>query len=238
MSKILNYIANLLSSGTLERHQRQTISLQARLEEAENDLSEARKQLQHSQRQWEKSQTQLQQLQQNLEQSENQIESLKQKEQEVKVQLQQLQQKQIQTEQLKPKTWQELIPAKIEILEVKQSYLKETNLLWGFGIASPRSQTEVTGGAIIINGWVIGKKAPVAKVRITYQDSILEETAARLPRPGIGKKYPKLKEAGKSGFMTSISLAGMPSEAKLQIQGIFEDDSEVPLVEIYLRQPK
>lgn len=206
LSNVLNSLANLLSGGALEQYQQQTVSIQARLQNNQTELERVKAELQQFKRDWEQSQAQVQQLQRER----------------------------VQLEQAGRSNWLDLIRQKKGVLAVERCPLEDPELLWGFVTFSPQPKTQVTGGSIIINGWVLGKKAPATKLVITCDGQLVEETPANLPRPGVKQRYPDVPEAEKSGFTTSIAVAGMPPEAELLLQAVLADDTHVPLAVIRL----
>jgi len=110
----------------------------------------------------------------------------------------------------------------------------ESNSFWGF-YPGLKPKNKFTGGAIIFNGWVISKQSPSKQIVISYEDKILDTIPVNQLRPGLMKKYPELPEDLKCGFLSSISLLGIPNLAELLVEVVLEDGSKIALSKVYLQ---
>ncbi len=241
-------LSNWLSGGALDRYREQTELAKAKLKQAELTIKE----LQSNNKQIQKElgqakaqikinrgfQIELGDTQIRLRQLETELDEYKQK---LISTQQQLKQSQI---QLKTTTvelnnshnWLENIKKPIEVVETTKILPKgDFDSLWGFGLTSPQPQTITNTGAIIIQGWVLGKKAAAKTIRVTYQEDILLEIPVNLPSPMITQQYPDIPNAGNSGFESCLTVVGIPLEHELKLYAVLEDESVIPLCAIFLK---
>jgi hypothetical protein len=223
LSLFLN-ISNWLSGGALYRYQRQVNSIQIELRSALTELKGQNEQLQQTQLQLEKTKTQLQMSQLELEQAQIQFQ---QTQRELLNYKQQIQLKQ---SELEPRNnWETTINQKTEIVELKRLPLEDPEALWGYNFAAPKSQTKVSGGAIIIRGWVLGKRAKAKTLEISCNGQILEKIPINQPSKWLTKKYPNVSEAENSYFETAIAVNSAPAVAELLFQVVLADKTAIPL---------
>ena len=172
-------LADLISGGLVTEYQRQAKLAKAKLEQIKINVDNLQKQLQYSQREREQAQAQLLMAKGfHTELGETQLQLKK-----TARELLQCQQQLKQQQAIKPMAtggvnegeWYQKLQRTITVTEVKRLPLKDFDALWGFRIASPQTETKVQGGAIIFQGWVLGKKAAATKIRINYQDRTLVE---------------------------------------------------------------
>jgi len=135
------------------------------------------------------------------------------------------------------RNWLKQINLLVEVVEIRKLIPKEEfEALWGFGLGTPKSGAVLSGGSIMLKGWVLGRKSPVNKVQITYEDQIVSEFRAGLARPAIIQQYPDIPTAGISGFECLFSIVGMEAETELILKVILEDESVIPLCAICLQK--
>ena len=242
-------IANWLSGGVLEKCRRQEEIAQAKLKQQEIRVENLSKQLEQYQTDIERLQAQLQiskGFQVELGETQIQLQSIKaqaeRERQQLKSALERLnamesQQQQIEAELSISKDWFKQVQQQIKVTEVKKLLPKqEFDTLWGFGLGSPKADTMLEGAAVVIKGWVLGRKSAVTKVQITFQNRVIIEANTGLSRPTVTQQYPDIPNAGNSGFECSFSVVGMPSEAELAIEAVLEEDRLVPLCAIVLQK--
>ena len=182
------------------------------------ELGEAKVELQTIKSQVEKAQYDLEITQNNLEVSESKLQSTL-------------------GELADSRNWLKQINIPVEVIELKKLIPKEEfEALWGFGLGTPKSGAALHGGSIMIKGWVLGRKSPVDKVQITYEDKIVSEFRTGLARPAIMHQYPDIPSAGISGFESLFSIVGMEPKTELTLNVILEDKSVIPLCAICLQK--
>ena len=134
------------------------------------------------------------------------------------------------------KNWLNQLKKPIQVVDIKKTLPKQDfETLWGFGIISPTIETTITTGAILVRGWVLGKKAVAKKVKVLYQEQCLLETLVNLRRPIIAQQYPDIPTAGRSGFEFSLALTGIPGETELNLEAVLEDKTTVALCNLVLK---
>jgi len=123
----------------------------------------------------------------------------------------------------------------VEIEEIDLLGLKATAVR-GRNIDMPKKGDRLNNYSIKILGWVIGKKSPVAAVEIISGGRVIKKVPVELPRPGVGKRFPKLPGAKNSGFAATVGLLGLPMGGQLILQAVLEDSKRLPLGRIKFRR--
>ncbi|MGF1540930.1 MAG: hypothetical protein ACFCU5_10845 [Pleurocapsa sp.] len=239
-------LSNWLSGGALDRYREQTELAKAKLKQAESTIEELKTNNKQIQRELAQTQAQLQinrgfqlelgDAQIRLRQLETELEVCQQQLLSSEQQLQQSNnQLQTQTVQLnQSQNWLEKLKDPIEIVKIAKILPKgDFDSLWGFGLNYPQAQTAINTGAIIIRGWVLGKKATATKIRVIYQEHLLSEIPVNLPSPMITQQYPDIPNAGNSGFESCLAVTGIPLEHELKLQVLLDDESVIPLCAIF-----
>ena len=234
-------LSDWLSGGLLKKYQKEAELSKAKIKQAQINVDNLKQQLQNSKRETERAKAQLMMSKGfQLELGETQL-KLKRTSNELLKCQKQLEQQQQKIEQIGTKTvsyedWYQQLQTKVEVLEVKRLPQEDFDSLWGFSIVSPKAETKLQGGSMIVKGWVLGKKALATAIRINHQGKILLETPIELPSPGVTQYYPDIAAAGKSGFETSLSLVGIPTESELEIQALLENQDIINLSVISLQR--
>lgn len=244
-------LSNWLSNGALDRYKRDKAIAEAKLKQQEITVDRLTAQLKQSQTDIERFQAQLQiskGFQVELGETKIKLQSIQAEAQSCQQELAltkdrlettETKRKQIEAELFESRDWLTQIQQPIEVVEVKKLLPKqEFDTLWGFGLSSPAQDTTIKGSSVAIKGWVLGKKLAVSKVQITYQQQLVIEAETGLINPAIAQRYPDISEANHSGFESTFSLVGMPSEAELVIEVILEDGKVIPLCAFVLRRLK
>ncbi|MGB7708460.1 MAG: hypothetical protein WBL95_02745 [Microcoleus sp.] len=126
----------------------------------------------------------------------------------------------------------------IDILKVFKFTETSREVLVDFSIDVPKSSTKVDPSSMIIGGWVVGKQSRVTAVELICEDQVIQKAPVNGSRPDVAKVFAEVPNAENSGFTAVVKLIGMPSEAELLLQAIFEDESCVPLgVVRFLQKP-
>ena len=239
-------VSNWLSAGSLDQSQKLAEVAEAKLKQQSNLLESLTKELEQSQLEIERLQAQLQiskgfqielgETKVELQSAVSEIEDLRQKCTAKQQELEAIVSRQVQAEtQLsESQDWFKQVTTPIEIAKISKLLSKqEFDALWGFGLSSPQANTKVTGGAVSLKGWILGRKSPIAKVQVTVNNKIAIEASTGQPSPTIINRYPDIPGAGKSGFECSLSLVTMPQTIDLVLQAVLEDSQKaIPLCAI------
>ena len=131
--------------------------------------------------------------------------------------------------------WQQQLKTPIQITDISKTLPKENfDILWGFGIISPEVKSTITTGAILVKGWVVGKKAQAQTVKVACNGTTLLETTVKLRRPLVAQRYPDIPQANHSGFEFSLSVVGISTTTKLSLSVILTDETATDLCDIIL----
>ncbi|MGB5635032.1 MAG: hypothetical protein WBM86_19935 [Waterburya sp.] len=244
-------LANWFSDGDLEKYQQQAQQAQAELQKTKSELDKLNLKLQKSGKKLAQAKAQLQinqgfqielgETQIKLQQAEAQIQRYKKELFEQQKQFNENQSQFQQTQQALDKLaqsqdWLHQLKTPIQIIDIKKTLpKKDFETLWGFGIITPTVESTITTGAIIVKGWVLGKKAPAKTVRVLYQNESLLETPVQLRRPIVIQQYPDIPTANQSGFEFSLAVAGISTETELCMEAVLSDQTVVPLCNFVLK---
>lgn len=242
-------LSDWLSDGLLGKYQNQIKLSQTKLNQREITIDSLRSELQQSLKDSERLQAQLsmsegfqvelgetkvelQTMKSRIEQSQYELEVTKNNLEVAELKLQKTL-----SELADSKNWLEQIKLPVEVVEIKKLIPKEEfEALWGFGLGTPKSGATLSGGAILIKGWVLGRKSPVKKVKVSHEDKIISEFRTGLARPAIMQQYPDIPSAGISGFECLFSIVGIEATTELTLKVELEDESIIPLCAICLQQ--
>jgi SAM-dependent methyltransferase len=127
-------------------------------------------------------------------------------------------------------------PALIEILDVDQLSVEDSELLWGFNIDSPRKHFQSETDKIFVYGWVLGKKYPVVAVKVIGSGTLIQKLAANNPRPDVAKIYSNVASSESCGFSAEVGVSELPEESELVLEAFFSDGNSVPIAAVRFRQ--
>ena len=242
-------LSNWLSGGALEKYREQARLAKAQLQQSESELINLRTESQQLKIEIEQLTAQLQigkgfqlelgQTQLKLQNKQEELIHCQKQFFAVKNQLQKLQTEfaTVKEKLVVHQDWLEQLQAKVEVVAIEKRLPKgEFDTLWGFGIATPKPQTITTGGSLLIKGWILGKRAKVNTVEIVYEGKTLLPTPVDQSSPLIAQQYPDIPKARNSGFETALSIVAMSSEAVLEVQGLLEDNTSIPICAIILKR--
>ena len=243
-----NKLANWLSEGDLEKYQQQAqlaSTAQARLKQAESELNRLQSQLQQTEKELAQNKAQLQinqgfqqelgetQLKLQKADGENQRYKKELFEQTKRLNLLQNQLAQAKKTIAKSQNWIEQIMTPVQVQNIEKTLPKKNfDTLWGFGILSPKIESTSIAGAAIIKGWAIGKQAKALSLKVIYEAETILEVPIELRRPQIAEQYPDIPSASKSGFEFPLSVAGISSSARFDLEVVLEDKTVIPLCAI------
>ncbi|ELS00398.1 hypothetical protein Xen7305DRAFT_00000990 [Xenococcus sp. PCC 7305] len=242
-------LSNWLSDGALSRSQKQAELAKAKLKQQELTLEKLHGEIKQERIKVEQLVAQLQisqgfqvelgETQQQLRKAISESEDCRQKLPAAQKQLARLK-KQLQKAEKnlsKSQDWLEQLQSPIRVAEIQKRLPKqEFDTLWGFGVNSPEVDTKIDSGSVLIKGWALGRRSPVAQIQISYKEHAIVGTPVNLSRPEVTNKYPEIPKANKSGFEMALSLVGMPSEVELELQAILKDETVLPLCAIFLKR--
>ncbi len=242
-------LADWLSDGLLGKYQNQINLSQTKLNQREITIDSLRSELQQALRDSERLQAQLSMsegFQVELGEAKVELQTVKSQAENSQYELE-VTKNNLEVAELKlqsaldeladSKKWLEQIDTPIQVIEIKKLLPKgEFEALWGFGLGTPKSGSTISGGAIMIKGWVLGRKSPVDKVQITYEDKTVSEFKTGLARPAIMQQYPDIPTAGISGFESIFSIVGIEPETEFILKVVLEDKSIIPLCAICLQK--
>lgn len=250
----LTKLANWFSDGDLEKYQQQAQQaqqLQAELQKMKSKVEKLNHDYQKSQKELAQIKAQLQinrgfqielgETQLRLRQTEDQIQRYKKELFEQQKQFNELQ-FQLKTAQQalnklsQSQDWVNQIKTPIQIADVRKTLPKrDFETLWGFGITTPTVACEITTGAMLVKGWVLGKKAPAQIVRVLHQTENLLETPVKLRRPVVVQQYPDIPTANQSGFEFTLAVTGITKEIVLNLEAVLTDQTVVTLCDFVLK---
>jgi hypothetical protein len=101
-----------------------------------------------------------------------------------------------------------------------------------FAIDTPRQGDELPGLGVEINGWVIGRYAPIAAVRAVCDERAGPPAPLDVHRPDVAADYPGIPHAAASGFSFWAPLDPDLDDWQITIQAQFADSRAVALAEI------
>ena len=244
-------LANWLSEGDLEKYQQkvqEASAAQAKLQKIEFELKDIKGNWQQTQKELEQAKAQLQinqgfqielgETQLKLQKTDAEAQNYKKElfEQQKKLNLIQSQLAQAKQSLTRSQNWAQQIKTPVKVTEIRKTLPKQDfDTLWGFGIMTPNLEFVTTSGALVVKGWVLGKKAEVESLKVASQTDQILETPVKIRRPKIVEQYPDIPTANKCGFEFSLSVARIPTTVELNLEAVLTDKSIVPLCIIVIQ---
>ena len=226
-----------LTKAALTKYQLKIDKLNEDLQSAQKELAQTKAQLQINQGfQIELGETQL-----RLQQTQVELQRYKKELFERQKQLSTLESEYQSTQQALAKMtaqqdWLKQLKNPVRVVDIKRTIPKgDFETLWGFGISNPTIDTTITTGAILVKGWVLGKKAKAQTVKVMCRGETLLETKVDRRRPGIAQQYPDISQAGKSGFEFSLAVTGISETIELSLEAALKDETIVSLCNFVLK---
>jgi hypothetical protein len=101
-----------------------------------------------------------------------------------------------------------------------------------FAIDQPRPGDRSPGTGLEVNGWVIGRDAPVQGIRNSSsgQQGIVHPLSVR--RPDVAAVYPDSPHAGFSGFSAWVPIDPRRREWQIDVEGVLADGGSVRIAQI------
>ena len=120
--------------------------------------------------------------------------------------------------------------AEESLLEItKVTVVKEHERLWGWHLEAPSDHAKEDVFALTMSGWVLGRSARIASVRVMDQDNLVAEIPVQVQRPDIVKAFPQAANSERCGFSAPIGVLGLPTEFELVLQAVVEDGTRFHL---------
>jgi hypothetical protein len=96
-----------------------------------------------------------------------------------------------------------------------------------FSLDLPKPESKSNDYAVPFLGWMVGAKAPVARVEVNTQRGPHVPLAAGLARDDVGISFPDVPWAARSGFEGRLSAVKVPREFDLRLLAVFENGASV-----------
>lgn len=109
----------------------------------------------------------------------------------------------------------------------------DTSALLAGEVARKAGDAE-SGDAVRLVGWVVGRQAPVARVELWRDGTLLQAVAVGTDRTGIAPRYPEAPWAGKSGFQMLVKPADLASAAPAELRAVFPDGTSGTLASLWV----
>lgn len=123
--------------------------------------------------------------------------------------------------------------ALIEFFDISLAAL-DAHRLWGFYLDYPLGGSIAEAAAVVIRGWVIGRRSPAVAIEILDEGRVIRRVPLDVQRDDVAVVYPDAPGAGRSGFSTTLQMRPA-GERELRIQAVLKDHTRVPLAELRLR---
>ena len=116
----------------------------------------------------------------------------------------------------------------MRITEVRP-YEPDPEHLHGAGLDRPASGATSDVYSLDVEGWAVGKSAPVACVEVVHEGRPIVELPLGVTRPEIGSSFTDIAEAERSGFWGSFGGLKLRARFELVLRARLESGQRVPL---------
>ena len=122
--------------------------------------------------------------------------------------------------------------ALVEILDIQQDDIDTEHLL-GAHLDLPICGGKSNVYALSVLGWVVGRRSRATHIEFVGDGVPTGSLPIEEARPDIAELHPMRPEAVRSGYATSLSVLGLSSSFKIQVQAVLEDGRSVTLAQIW-----
>ena len=122
-------------------------------------------------------------------------------------------------------------------VEANVSWYEKDAEIVGFAIDTPKPGVYKNVSSISIGGWVLGKKYPVATVKLSCEGKLLRDVPANLPRHDVGQANPGFPHAQHCGFWGEMETVEFPPDANVLVEAVLKDGSHLRLGMVKLSCP-
>jgi Sulfotransferase family len=122
----------------------------------------------------------------------------------------------------------------VEILEVR-TLSQDSELLRGFALNSPETNSGNETYNIKIAGWVVGSKSKVNFIEIISDGQVLRTIPVKIWHADVAERFAASPGSGQCGFWALVGVLGQPSNFTISLQAVFSDEARLPLAEIQCR---
>lgn len=121
----------------------------------------------------------------------------------------------------------------IKTLQISQ-FGYATEAFWGGRCDVPTANSRFRGRMLLVQGWVIGKPAPVVALRLVVNRTCIREIPVDVSRPDVGRAFQFLP-TGNFGFETLLDLHELPVEGLLRLDAVLANQQveALALIEFY-----
>jgi hypothetical protein len=125
-----------------------------------------------------------------------------------------------------------LLEKTAKIIDISRCQNSES-LLWQ--LDCPQADIRVSANSIEIKGWAISQKSLPVEIKVLSDTQVIQQTPININRPDVAEVH-LFPGSENSGFSMTVQVAGVSSEAFLQLEVLLEDGSCIPIEVIRLRQ--
>ena len=86
-----------------------------------------------------------------------------------------------------------------------------------------------------LTGWVVGRRAPVDRVELWRDGTMLQDVSVGTERKGIAPRYPEAPWAAKSGFQMQVKPANLAGAETVELRAILPDGTPATLATLTVR---
>lgn len=96
-------------------------------------------------------------------------------------------------------------------------------------IDRPTGEWESQTHSIHLEGWILTRERPIARVELACQKALLGSSPLNRPRPDVQQRHPTVKEAASCGFRLLASAVGLPRNFKLVVRVVLDNERRLPV---------
>ena len=116
----------------------------------------------------------------------------------------------------------------IEIVDVTV-YSFDSEHIQGCSIDLPSRGIYKDTCTVAIEGWVLGRRKPVALVEVLHEDVPIQTVPVRDPRPDVAANYSTAPRAEQCGFWIPVGVISIAPKFELHLVALLEDGNRVSL---------
>jgi len=108
----------------------------------------------------------------------------------------------------------------------------EDAAVWAFYLDSPQLGETSSDDQLLLKGWVLTTRSQIVGVEVVYNDAIIKIIYLDFERSDVAEQFPQIPKSEKSGFQSTLNMAGFPEETILHLSAVCLDGSRFKLFSI------
>ncbi len=99
----------------------------------------------------------------------------------------------------------------------------EDDLLLGFELLEPKSDSGTDRYCLNLSGWALGRKSLARELQLWHRDMLLKSIMVNLPSPEASRRFPDVPGKDACGFRTNLGMLGVDLHFNIEVKVVFRN---------------